>query len=84
MVGTIKRSIGRDVVQKGEQWDNIIDRVVFGYRRRPNRARKYPFELLYEVKPMLLPSDRIKDTTRSVTYCKIELLALRAPELQGL
>lgn len=49
MVGTIKKAVGRLVEGKSRKWANMYEKAVAGYRRRPLRTGKSPFELLYGV-----------------------------------
>lgn len=80
MVGTMKRGIRRLVVQYGKEWDVFVDKILFGYHRRPARDGVSPFELLYGVKPRILPSDGTDITKKGGAINRnVELLALRGP-----
>lgn len=57
MTATIKRSVARVVADSDLKWDAAVSRVVFGYCRRSNRKGLSPFELLYGVKPKMIPTD---------------------------
>lgn len=58
MVGTIKKSIVRLVLDKNEGWDSYLFAASQGYRRLPLCSCIYRFEILQGVKPRLIPSDQ--------------------------
>lgn len=65
MVGTINQSVGKLLDGSGKEWDNMVPKVVYGYRRRPLRSGISLFELLYGVKPIIMPFDVVSSTTLS-------------------
>lgn len=76
MVGTIKSGIGRLVQDNGKEWDEVVDKVVFGYCRRPMRDGMSPFELLYGVAPRLLPWNVPRSGNGTESFRKTELLTV--------
>lgn len=46
IVGTVKKSIGRFVVNKKDDWDSLLYSSLEGYRHRPLSSGIYPFQLL--------------------------------------
>lgn len=55
MVGTFKSRIGRLLQQLELDWDGLVDVLVFSFCSRPLNGDMSPFELLYGVRPKLLP-----------------------------
>ena len=53
MVGTIKRSLGKNDYRNRKKWDLEVPFVVYGYRRRQMADGFSPFELMYGVPPRM-------------------------------
>lgn len=51
MVGTLKRAIKKMVLSTEVQWDECLERVLQGYRSRPNACGISPFAVLFSVRP---------------------------------
>lgn len=80
MVGTIKKAVGRMVNETGKEWEEVLEKVVFGYHRCPLRGGSSPFQLLYGVKPRLLSSDySCGEKPNSIQEREMELLAVLEP-----
>lgn len=81
MVGTIKQGIGRLLISCSVEWDRVMDKLSFGYCQRPFWSGLFTFQLLYEVKPRILPSDHgAKAGVSTLKYCEAKLLAVFGPE----
>lgn len=86
MVGTIKRAIGRVIVDTGREWDKVVGRVVFGYQKRPLKSGISPFELFCGVKPRLFQKITHSNASSLTIYYKLDLLGSlplkrRAPKI---
>ncbi len=79
MVGTIKRSITKTVLKSKQEWDEAIDQVVYGYRRRRNSNGYSPYQLMYGHPPRIANTDSTSPINNSDSDPKIarnlELLA---------
>ena len=51
MVGTLKRAIKKMVMSTEAQWDECLEEVLQGYRRRRNKDRSSPFEVMFRIQP---------------------------------
>ena len=65
MVGTMKRSITKTVLQSKQEWDQVIDQVVYGYRRRRNSNGFSPYQLMYGHPPRITSTDSTSLVTNS-------------------
>ncbi len=53
MVDTLKKSIQRMMHSELIEWDECLDKVVYGYRRRRGNDGRSPFEVIFGVIPRL-------------------------------
>ncbi len=51
MIGSLKKGAKKLILTTGKEWDECLTDVVTGYRRRPAKDGKSPFEILFGVKP---------------------------------
>lgn len=79
MVGTSKRSAGRVVAKRKEQWDRAVHFAMSGYRRRKLSSGRSSVEFLFGVKPRMLLSEKRGCHHASQGFREIELLALLGP-----
>lgn len=56
MVGAMKKTIGR-VVNKSRQRRDAVNSVLLGYLFRPGCNRRSSYELLYDARPWIVPSE---------------------------
>lgn len=80
MVATLKRSFGRILNSCGHDCNVAVTKAVFGYRCSPGESWLLPFELLYGVKPRMVPlAISNGDGPSSINHRQTELLALLGP-----
>lgn len=67
MLGAIKKGIGRFVQDNGKDWEEIVNKIVFGYCCRPMRNGMSPFEFSYGIAPKMFPRNvpRLQNRTES-------------------
>ena len=51
MVCTIKRALTKLILWTGTDWDLDVPHILGGYRRKPGPDGKYPYELVFGLKP---------------------------------
>lgn len=74
MTGT---GIGKVVESAGKKWDNVVAKVVYGYRRGPLRVGTSAFDPFYGIKPRIIPFGEICSTGAGNRDSRsVELLAL--------
>ncbi len=52
MIGTVKKALQKVTQSESKEWDQSLEAVLYGYRRRPGTDRIPPFELLFGVEPI--------------------------------
>lgn len=57
IVGTIERKVGRILTTGSKEWDEVVYKVVLGYRRGPMNGGYSPFQLLYYTIRLLQQQD---------------------------
>ena len=55
MVGTLKTTVRKTVLETGMEWDQALIQILYGYRRRALSNGVSPFELMYGVPPRMEP-----------------------------
>lgn len=83
MVGSIKHGIARVAKGRKEKWQEVVQRMLLVYRRRPLKDGSLPFQMLNDTEPTTTPTDPGHLTKAStVGYKSMEILTLlgtRAP-----
>lgn len=80
MVKTMKKGVARLLQDRGDEWDQVVSAVAFGYCRRRRRDGISQFGLSYGVQPRLLPSIfGVTTSSDGDIYHKTELMALLGP-----
>lgn len=59
MVGTIKWVVDRLVNVTSKECDEVVDKVVFGYRRCLLRNDLSPFQLIYGIRSKIVPQELV-------------------------
>ena len=82
MVGTLKASVCKTVLETGKKWDKALTQVVYGYRRYALRNGVSPFELMYGVPPRMNPGAKISPSLfvpSSDGHRRLQILAGSVP-----